>query len=703
MEKTELLSPAGNFDSLKMAVMAGANAVYFGAKNFNARAKAENFGANLKDAVAFAHMYGTKVYLTLNTLVENNEIYELVEVVNNALKANVDAFIVQDFGVVNIIKNCFPQAVIHASTQMAVNNYLGAIKAQQMGIKRVVLSRETSLEDVKLIKQNTNLEIEYFIQGALCVCFSGNCYMSSYLFSKSGNRGECLQPCRLFYKAILKGKEIGKGYLLSAKDLNMSKRLKDLMTAGVDSFKIEGRLRRPAYVFETTKTYRKIIDNNFNVCENDQITLKKAFNRGDFTEGYLNGNANIIDEKIQNNKGYKIGKVVAFNAGKKFNIVTIKTKIINKGDGLKFIKDGIEKASISAIDVKQKNNLFEITTTSIIPKDSDVYLILDSKQEEADLKFIRKLPLDIKLIAMANKPMLLKSKLTYGLNSSNQILSIEVEGDICQNATKIPLDYISAKQSLEKLNDTNFFLNNFELETDNVFVTKKQLNDIRRNLLEKINQYFLKEKNVIFNENYLKEINFKNYLKNNNITIEIGENLNSKADFFVVKPKDFTKFDFKKISHKNAFLYIPSFLPNKDFLIIKNILENNPNLGVYAQNIGALNFNRKTILGAKLNIKNIFGVKELINENVVLIETSPELTEENFNILNNAYYIPMIKSNLNNFELITLLHCPIKTLYKNTCSNCKFSENIHLQMQNGKEFALNRYKIVTCYFTLQSI
>lgn len=702
MDKPELLAPAGNFESLKMAVMAGATAVYFGAKNFNARAKAENFGEDMDKAVAFAHMYGVKAYLTLNTLIEYDQIEDLCKTIQMALSAKVDAFIVQDLGVVNILKNCFPQAVIHASTQMAINNYEGAIQAQKMGITRVVLSRETFLNDIKLIKEKTELEIEYFIQGALCVCFSGNCYLSSCLFGKSGNKGECLQPCRLPYKAFLKDKQIAQGYLLSAKDMNMSARLKELATSGVTSFKIEGRLRRPAYVYEATKVYREILDNNYSTNTDEQLRLKKAFNRGDYCEGYFNGNAGIIDPKIQGHKGIKIGKVISFKKGNKFNIITIKSSTINKGDGLKFILNDQEIATITAMDIKELNGTYQITTTANVKANSDVYLILDKQNEDNALSQIVRLPLSIKLEAYVGKPLKLNYTLTYGINSHVETYIGEVFGDICEKANTISLNYEQAKESLQKLNDTYFYLKSLTLNTDNVFLTKKQLNEIRRKMLENINNYFLTKNEVIFNKNNLKNELENKYKNKPNYTLEITENYNSQADFLVVKPRNFRDYDYSKITHKNAYLYVPSFLPNPDLILIKEILNKYPKLGVYAQNLGAINLSDKVILGAKLNLKNMFAINEILSlcKGVKLIEATPELTETNFNILNENTNIPMIKCSFNNFELMTFVHCPIKTLFNNICTNCKYSDDIKYKMQNGTTLKLNRYKLNNCYFSL---
>lgn len=690
MKKPELLSPAGDFDSLKSAVFAGADAVYFGGKSFNARVKAQNFDLNMKDAVAFAHLYNVKTYLTLNTLIENDEIEELIDTVKYALECGIDAFIVQDFGVVYILKNVFEDIEIHASTQMAINSLQGALIAEKMGIKRVVLSRETSLQDIKLIKDNTNLEIEYFIQGALCVGFSGNCYFSSCEFGKSGNKGECMQPCRLPYKAILKEKVIGQGYLLSAKDICMANKLKELLNAGVDSFKIEGRLRRSAYVSIATKVYREIIDNNYKVTNQNVQNLKKAFNRGDFTAGYFDGFDKIIDKDVQNHKGVYIGDVIGFNVGSKFNTISIKSNVnINKNDVIKFLYNNKESITITAVDIKKESNIYKITTTNKVQIGSKAHLICDYNLEKDSLNYVKRLPIDFKLYAFADKPI----KLEYVFNE----IKGEVTGSTCQKALNIPLSVESAKQSLQKLNDTYFYLNNLELYTDGVFVSKQELNNLRKIAVENIKNSFYKSKNIKINHNKLKCIkNFEKIKK----SLEIGEKYTSGCDFFVIRPKNYNAFEFDKIKHENCYLYVPAFLSNQDFNIISNILDKYEDLGVYAENIAGLNFNRKTILGAKLNIKNIFAFKQLFNKNVVGVVLSPELLDERFNELNGQIQVPCFKSNFVNFDLITFIHCPIKTLYNNECKDCKYAENIIYKMDNGSEFVLNRYILSRCYFIL---
>ena len=265
MKRAEILAPAGNLESFYSAINNGADAVYLGLDDFNARGNIENFNLeNIEDVIKHAHLFGVKVYLTLNILFDDSEIANILNIVSKLLKFSVDAFIVQDLGLAYCIKKKFPNAVLHASTQMGICNLEGAKFVQSFGFSRVVLARETSLQEIKRIHQNCDIEIEYFVQGALCVSYSGNCYISSLSSGASGNRGKCKQFCRLPY-TLTSGKEKREGYFLSAKDFCMLDRLQELAEAGVISFKIEGRARRAGYVGEAVAVYREALDGERNL------------------------------------------------------------------------------------------------------------------------------------------------------------------------------------------------------------------------------------------------------------------------------------------------------------------------------------------------------------------------------------------------------------------------------------------------------
>ncbi len=282
----ELLSPVGNFECLKAAVQNGADAVYFGADTFSARAFAENFNLeDLKKAITYAKIRGVKTHLTLNTLIKDSELPQAYELAQKAYEFGIDAIIVQDLGLAKQLIHAFPDLPIHASTQMTIHNLNGVLQLQELGFKRIVLSRELSANEIEYICKNSNVEIECFIHGALCISYSGQCLFSSMLGGRSGNRGECAGPCRLPYALLENDKKINSGYLLSTKDLCGLDYIPFLINAGVSCFKIEGRMKSPEYVAIVTRIYRKYIDlalsnEEYIIDENDKKELLQAFNRG---------------------------------------------------------------------------------------------------------------------------------------------------------------------------------------------------------------------------------------------------------------------------------------------------------------------------------------------------------------------------------------------------------------------------------------
>lgn len=281
----ELLSPAGSLDALRAAVCNGADAVYFGSENFNARRSAKNFTLDeLPETVRYCHVRGVKVYLTVNTLVSDREMRAVAQTVAAAARAGVDAFIVQDFGVVSLCRQIAPSVPLHASTQMSIHSLEGVRQAAAMGITRVVLARELSKEDIAFICRNSPVEIEVFVHGALCMCHSGQCYMSSVIGRRSGNRGQCAQPCRLPYGFD----RFEEKYPLSLKDNCLIDYLRQLEVMGVASIKLEGRMKRPEYVATVTSVYRTALDEG-KVSAQGRQALQAIFSRQGFTQGYYEG------------------------------------------------------------------------------------------------------------------------------------------------------------------------------------------------------------------------------------------------------------------------------------------------------------------------------------------------------------------------------------------------------------------------------
>ena len=290
--KTELLSPAGSWDALVAAVQSGADAVYLGGTEFSARAGAENFDRErLIEAVRYCHIRGVKVFVTLNTLLKQSEVQSALDfAVFLHEQAGVDGLIIQDIGLAGLLLRACPGLRLHASTQMSVHSIAGAEKLRQLGFKRVVLARELSMQQIMEIKQAVDIELEIFVHGAICQCYSGQCLMSSILGGRSGNRGRCAQPCRLPYELRNPDeKTVKKGYLLSPKDMCLIDHLREIKQAGIDSLKIEGRLKRPEYVAAVTGIYRKYLDSGKHPEQKDRQALLNAFNRSGFTDGYYTG------------------------------------------------------------------------------------------------------------------------------------------------------------------------------------------------------------------------------------------------------------------------------------------------------------------------------------------------------------------------------------------------------------------------------
>ncbi|MGL6107300.1 peptidase U32 family protein, partial [Romboutsia sp.] len=324
MKEIELLAPVGSFEALKAAVQNGANAVYLGGKDFSARASANNFDRDeLKQAVRYAHIRGVQVFVTANTLIKQNEIYDFVEYAKFLYDIDVDAIILQDIGMAKLLKKELPDFELHASTQMVAHSLEDVRYLESVGFDRVVLAREVHIDEIKYICENCKADIEVFVHGALCVSYSGQCLMSSMIGNRSGNRGRCAQPCRQKYELI----DINTGevmdtdgqYLLSPRDLNTIEEVDKLIDAGINSLKIEGRMKRPEYVATVIGSYKAAINEyqsskKLNVSNETMSNLYTIFNRK-FTKGLLLGEVgkDMMNSEIPNNQGLYIGKVLEHN------------------------------------------------------------------------------------------------------------------------------------------------------------------------------------------------------------------------------------------------------------------------------------------------------------------------------------------------------------------------------------------------------
>ena len=665
----KILSPAGNFESLKMAVFNGADEVYLGINNFNARNNIDGFTKEtLEQAVDFAHVYGVKVNLAINILFSNDELQEALNTIVDAFNMGVDSFIIQDLGLARLVHENYPEIEIHASTQMGIHNLEGVKAIEKFGFKRVVLARETPLEEIKRIRQNTNLEIEYFAQGALCVAFSGNCYLSSYLCSASGNRGKCKQLCRLPYIFELNGKPLKKGYLLSAKDFNMIDRLDALKRAGVDVLKIEGRARRPAYVGLATREYYHALHGQKRQNENIEL----AFNRG-FTAGYLDGNGDIIS-KFHNHIGIEIGKIEKVNFGKKFNeIMFSSNRELSAKSTFKIFRNGEEKNTITAFDLKEvSKGKYMITTTQTVSVGDKINLILDAALENDVLLFSRKRDIEIKIHARCKQEI----KAVFSLNGKD----FEVTGTVLESASRQPLSEEDLISNFKKSDLFNVKLDIVVL--DEVFIPSKLLNEFRRKVFNEI--YNALTKNAKHDEKYIK-INIKPHILPLK-SFEIIEKANQKteAENLIYSPETFSVDDIKsfmqrcKKENKKAYLDLPNFALSDDIAHLKKII-NETGIAVVVNNYYALILSDDYVIGAGMNVYNWLTANTF---DVPFITAESDLGERI------------------NYPYMTLRHCPMKSHLNARCDKCPYKEGFAYKMENGKVLKLKRKKLSTCTFYL---
>ena len=495
--KKELLAPAGSFDSLKAAVNNGADAVYLSGKLFGARKYAPNFNNDeLREAVDYCHLYGVKIYVTVNTIIYEDEIDSVLEYLCFLYNIGVDAVIVQDLGLITLIRKYLPDLEIHASTQAHTHNIEQIKLLENLGVKRVVLARELSLEEINNL--DTSLELEVFIHGALCISYSGECYFSSFLLNRSGNRGECAGLCRTPFNLIDNDKKIiDSKYLLSPKEFNTTNNFEKLKSSKAISFKIEGRMKSPEYVGYVTSIYRKLLDNDNYILSDEEIfNLKSLYNRG-FTKGYLfnNTDSEFISLNSSNHQGVEIGKVVDCSCDK---IKIYLTHELNQGDAIRLPNNtGLYDSYIyidNKCDLKSKGSVLLTINSKLI------------NELKENLK--KKIKINCSIYAHIGENL----KVSY----SDTINNVEYTGDIVSEALNSPISEIRIKEILSKLGNTPFIINKIDLDIDdNIFIPVGVLNEIRRNLIRELinKRTFINRKIEL---NYKNNINFK---RNNDLRI----------------------------------------------------------------------------------------------------------------------------------------------------------------------------------------
>lgn len=631
----ELLSPAGNYECLIAAVQAGCNAVYLSGKTFGARSFASNFDNDeLIKAVKYCHLHKVRVYVTINTIILESEFDSLNDYLSFLNDINIDAVIVQDLGVLRFIKQNYPSIEVHASTQMNIFNEQGARVLKDMGVSRVVLARETPIEDVNKI--STILETEIFIHGALCFSSSGNCLMSSVIGRRSGNRGKCAQPCRKKYAIYEDNAEfVENSAFLSMKDLMTLEYLDEILNSGVSSLKIEGRMKSPEYVYTVTKAYRDAIDeylkyHKYEVSKKTKENILVTFNRS-FTKGYLlnENNADIVNTKFVNHRGIEAGKII--NCSKEFIEIRLSADV-SIHDGLRVLST--EEYGLYLTSIYVKNNLTKSAKKGEIIKlfiknnskigDSVIKTSssLLSKEINEKLKLENiKFPIDLNVSIFSGKKL--------SINVKIDDYSFNVFGDELLYSDQVLKEERIVEQ-LSKLTSTVYKVNSIKIKTDNcAFVKVSSLNDLRRSfvnildeyLLNKINKtnqpYLFKDKNVIKEKNnpviecivstdIQKEVCEKFNIEHiHSLNFSYGGRINSNNSLFTHNLGNLTEESiispYFNIVNKNALKLIEELglktcylSPEIDLNTIKDLDLNNQNL-----NVGLICYGRIDLMVSK--------------------------------------------------------------------------------------------------------
>ena len=741
MKEIELLAPVGSWEAMIAAVQNGADAIYLGGKNFSARQNANNFDEDeLIRAVKYCHIRDVKIFVTVNTLVSNEELKELIRYIEFLYSNDVDAVILQDLGAAKLIRELFPDLELHGSTQMSVHNSEGVRFLQEQGFKRVVVAREMSLGEIVNVKKHSMMDLEVFVHGALCVCYSGQCLMSSMIGGRSGNRGRCAQPCRMAYGLIDQntGKEINSApgnYILSPRDLNTLENIYKILNTGVKSLKIEGRMKRPEYVATVVGAYRKTIDQYLKTKEKPAIPretlrdVEQIFNRK-FTGGYILGSSGqeIMSFEKPSNRGIRVGKIAAYDKGRQRATIFLEGSL-RKGDGIEvwsslgdhpgtivenIFEKGIKKDMVSQglVDIPFRH---EVLKDSLVYKTSDIALTQRSKEtyERTDKKiivwaeFTGRIGQEIELVLWDDRDHTIQVKGSY----------------VVEKALKVAMDENRIKEQLSKLGDTPYFLQELKINLDEgSAIPVSELNHLRRAAVEELNrsrENFNKRIGLDANEFSQKNLNsFAYEPSKKGESLGLSVSVKSIGQLQAVLKQKVNRIYYRDI---NTLLKAEELIQDDstEFIPALHRIERDDQLealkkrigqlkridGIMVGDLGTMNYLlRETDLPIytdySLNIFNNSAL-ELFNQvGIKGVTLSPELTLKQISMINKFSNVPTEVIIHGNLPLMVTKYCPISTLMdeddQNKQESCKLCRTTQFGMKDRLGLVFPLEKVDNC-------
>lgn len=662
--EVEILAPAGNIETARAALLAGADAVYLGMTQFSARNGACNFGSSeLREIVTYAHLLRAKVYVCLNTLVKDEELPAFFASVRTAYEYGADAVLIQDLFLGKALKEAYPELTLHLSTQAGCCNVWGAQLAKDYGFSRVVLARETPTEEIRAVAEI--IETEVFVQGALCACFSGQCYFSSFAGNNSGNRGRCKQPCRKKYSIDRAGFE-QEAYALSPSDLSLGRRIQELQNAGVCSLKIEGRMRRPEYVASAVSYYRARL--NGEAGEEEFRRMQRAYNRGDYTEGLAFGEKNFLSRNVQGHIGQEIG-TVTFCKNKPF-CATRET--FCKGDGFKILRQGKEVGGARFAQAGKGG--FFLESDQKLKEGDRVRVTTDTQANQRALEAValRPLALSVRLNA-GEKPQIICGDFVY-------------TGEYCvERAQNAPLTPKEIADNFCKV-DGLPFAPVVTVETEGAFLPKSALNALRRAFYAALCEEMLSKREKLPERHVIPRIvPVKGALTAALTTAPTA------ADIDIYKTETRLPTGGGK-----RFLYLPAYFTGADEQKYRALLEECD--GVYCDGYYgvalAQKYRKPLFAGTGFNLTNAVAVAGAREAGATYYALSKELSAQEQVALSGEGAFALAAGDV---KIMDLLFCP----FERTCGRCDAREKYTLTDEDGRKFPLRRYGARgTCRFEL---